>query len=247
MRSAFRVIAPPSRCSYLPSQLARMEYEHVEEISAAEYMARLLQGWRRFGHDLFRPLCRACSACRSLRVDVARFRPDRSQRRAAQANAGSTRLQIGPPAVTPDHLDLYRRYHAYQAQAKHWPSHQGEDASSYRATFVENPFPTQEWRYFREDALAGVGYVDDLPGGLSAIYFFHDPAYRHLSLGTWNVLSLIALAAGRGLPHVYLGYYVADCPSMAYKARFVPNQILDPDGRWSDFRSGALPTRCPGA
>src|SRR5205823_12092160 len=113
---------------------------------------------------------------------------------------------------------LYHRYHAHQAEAKHWPSHQGEDAETYRATFVDNPFPTQEWRYDRQGVLVGVGYADDLPGGLSAIYFFYDPAHRDLSLGTWNVLSLIAHAAERGIPHVYLGYYVAGCPSMAYKA-----------------------------
>jgi arginyl-tRNA--protein-N-Asp/Glu arginylyltransferase len=238
MRSAFRVVAPPHRCSYLPFQLARLEYEHVEEISAAEYMERLLQGWRRFGRDLFRPRCRACSACRPLRVDVARFRPDRSQKRAARANQGVTRLRVGPPAVARDVLDLYHRYHAHQAQAKHWPSPQDEDAEAYRNAFVDNPFPVQEWRYDREDELVGVGYVDVLPGGLSAIYFFYDPAHRHLSLGTWNVLSLIGHAAGRGLPHVYLGYYVAACPSMVYKARFTPNQILGEDGRWSDFRAG---------
>ena len=38
-----------------------------------------------------------------------------------------------------------------------------------------------------------------------------------------------------GLEHVYLGYYVADCPSLAYKATFGPNQLRWPDGRWRDF------------
>jgi arginyl-tRNA--protein-N-Asp/Glu arginylyltransferase len=236
MRSTFRVVAAPHRCSYLPAQLARLEYERVEDLTAAEYMERLLQGWRRFGRDLFRPRCRACSSCRPLRVDVARFRPDRSQRRARTANQGTTRLQVGSPAVTHTRLDLFDRYHAHQTRAKSWPSHQGEDAESYRATFLDNPFPTQEWRYGRDDELVGVGYVDVLPGGLSAIYFYYDPDARHLSLGTWNVLSLIAHAAERGIPYVYLGYYVAGCPSMTYKARFVPNQILDEDGRWRDFR-----------
>jgi arginyl-tRNA--protein-N-Asp/Glu arginylyltransferase len=169
---------------------------------------------------------------------VARFRPDRSQRRAGKASGGTTRLQVGPPTVTPAHLDLFDRYHAHQARAKHWPSHPGDDAESYRAMFVDNPFPTQEWRYWRGDVLVGIGYVDDLPAGLSAIYFYYDPDDRHLSPGTGNVLNLIAHAAERGLPYVYLGYYVAGCPSMAYKARFAPNQILDEDGRWRDFRGG---------
>ncbi|HEX8201368.1 MAG TPA: arginyltransferase [Isosphaeraceae bacterium] len=238
MRTAFRAIAPEHPCAYLPTQLARLEYEHVVELSPEEYMGRMLQGWRRFGHDLFRPRCRLCAACQPLRIDVARFRPDRSQRRAGRANAGSTRIEVAPPTVTRAHLDLFARYHAHQARAKHWPSRDDEGPASYRATFVDNPLPTQEWRYWRDDELVGVGYVDDLPGGLSAIYFYYDPDDRDLSLGTWNVLSLIAHAAQRGLPHVYLGYYVAGCPSMAYKARFAPNQILGEDGRWRDFRGG---------
>ena len=55
------------------------------------------------------------------------------------------------------------------------------------------------------------------------------------SLGTWNVLCLIDEAVRRGLPYVYLGYYVEGCPSMSYKIRFVPNEIRGADGVWRDF------------
>jgi arginine-tRNA-protein transferase len=101
---------------------------------------------------------------------------------------------------------------------------------------VENPFPTYEWCYFIKDRLVGVGYVDDVPGGLSAIYFFYDPDERSRSLGTWNVLSLIEQASRRGIPHLYLGYYVAGCQSMEYKVRFAPSEVLGLDGRWTEFR-----------
>jgi arginine-tRNA-protein transferase len=49
-------------------------------------------------------------------------------------------------------------------------------------------------------------------------------------------LSIIEEAARRKIPQVYLGYYVAGCHSMEYKARFVPNQLRGQDGRWHDFR-----------
>src|SRR5205085_10327698 len=122
-------------------------------------------------------------------------------------------LAIGTPGVTRPKLELYDRYHAYQAAAKGWPAHEPHDVYSYRHSFVDNPFPTQEWTYHLGDRLVGVSYVDDLPGGLSAIYFFYDPDFRHLSLGTWNVLCILDHAARRRIPHVYLGYYVAGCPS----------------------------------
>src|SRR5207248_4498768 len=129
-------------------------------------------------------------------------------------------------------------------------------AASYIDSFVHNPFPTEEWCYYLGDRLVGVGYVDHLAdtpgagcrapkaqpstlpeGGLSAIYFFYDPDERHRSLGTWNVLRLIEHARQRRIPYVYLGYYVAGCPSMIYKSRFGPNQVLGKDGQWHDFKS----------
>lgn len=131
---------------------------------------------------------------------------------------------------------LYDRYHAFQADAKGWPLHPAKDAAGYAQSFVDNPFPTQEWCYYLGGRLIAVGYVDDLPAGLSAIYFFYEPELRHRSLGTWNVLNLLAAAAARGLPHVYLGYYVVGAQTMAYKAQFTPNQLLDSDGEWHDFR-----------
>ena len=75
-----------------------------------------------------------------------------------------------------------------------------------------------------------------LPAGLSAIYFYYEPALRDRSLGIWNVLAVLDHAAARGLPHVYLGYFVAGCGSMEYKAGFVPNEVLGGDGRWHAFR-----------
>ncbi|HJT77242.1 MAG TPA: arginyltransferase [Gemmataceae bacterium] len=235
MESFCRFLAPPSPCGYLPEQAWRLEYEMVASATPAEYMQRMLQGWRRFGDTLFRPHCPACSACRSLRVLVDRFRPDRSQRRCRKANEGAVELRVGRPGVSRAKLRLYDRYHEFQAESKGWPQHPAKDPASYARSFVENPFPTQEWCYYLGGRLIAVGYVDDLPGGLSAIYFFYDPDERARSPGTWNVLELIEVARARRLPHVYLGYYVAGCRSMAYKTRFVPNQVLDADGQWRDF------------
>jgi leucyl-tRNA---protein transferase len=236
MESLFRYIATPSRCGYLPDRLWSLEYELVGAIQPAEYAERMLQGWRRFGAMLFRPRCSQCTACRALRVCVDRFRPDRSQRRARKANEGQIELRIGQPSVTRAKLKLYDRYHAYQTHVKDWPQHPAGDAAGYANSFVQNPFPTQEWCYYLDGNLVGVGYVDDLPAGLSAIYFFYDPDLRQRSLGTWNVLSLIEESARRGQPYLYLGYYVAGCESMEYKKQFVPNQILGVDETWRDFR-----------
>jgi arginyl-tRNA--protein-N-Asp/Glu arginylyltransferase len=235
MKSLFRYLSVPSRCSYLPGEVSRLEYERVARLGAEEYTALLLAGWRRFGRNLFRPRCPACTACRSLRVDVARFRPDRSQRRARKAAADLLRLEIGAPAVDPERLDLYDRYHDHQVLARAWPTHEPEDEDGFRDAFVDNPIPTEEWCYRLDGRLVGLGYVDALPVGYSAIYFVHDPDHRDLGLGNVNILALLAESARRGLPHLYLGFYVEGCRSLSYKARFRPCDLLGPDGRWNPF------------
>src|SRR5712692_8857774 len=128
MESLFRYVASPSPCGYLPDQIWRLEYELVGELSPAEYMARMLKGWRRFSATLFRPRCPACTACRSLRVVVDRFRPDRSMRRVRKANQNVVRLEIGTPEVSRAKLRLHDRYHAHQTEAKGWPCHDPKDA-----------------------------------------------------------------------------------------------------------------------
>lgn len=227
--------APAAKCGYLPAERWRLEYLHVLELTVEEYGTLLVAGWRRFGRWVFRPRCPSCRACRSLRVNAAAFHPDRSQKRAARANRNAIRLTIEPPSVSAEALELHHRFHSERALRRGWPLRE-RDAEEYRESFLDNPFPTEQWRFERErdGRLVGLGHVDALPVGLSGIYFVHDPDEHARGLGTWNILCLIEQAQARGLPHVYLGYHVAGCPSLAYKARFRPHQLLEPDGRWGD-------------
>jgi leucyl-tRNA---protein transferase len=235
MQSLFRYTAPPSTCGYLPAEHWSLEYEMVADISAREYADRLDEGWRRFGGMLFRPRCPACQACRSLRVVVEQFQPNRSQARALKKNRGAIEVRIGPPSVSREKLQMYDRFHLFQAETKGWPDHPAKDAASYRESFVHNPAFSEEWCYYAHDRLVGVGYVDRLERAMSAIYFFYDPDRRDLSLGTFNVMCLLEECALHELAYLYLGYYVAGCRSLEYKGNFRPNQVLGPDGKWHDF------------
>jgi arginine-tRNA-protein transferase len=162
---------------------------------------------------------------------VAGFKPRASQQRAWKKNHAGVTLRIGTPSVSSEKLDLFARFHRYGHEAKGWPAETGEDLGQ----LLENPFPTEEWCYYVGNRLIGVGYVDALSAGLSAIYFYYDPNERDRSLGTYNVLSILTSARERGLPHVYLGYYVEGCRSLEYKGRFRPNEVLSGDGTWEPF------------
>jgi arginine-tRNA-protein transferase len=174
--------------------------------------------------------------CRSLRVPVAAFSPSAGQRRVWRKARHQLDVRVGAPIISPDRLELWTRFHRFGHREKGWPSDQGGDP----AAMIENPFPIEEWTYYLEGRLVAVGYVDALPEGLSAIYFYYDPAERHRSPGTFNVLSLIEGARQRGLAHVYLGYYVEGCRSLEYKARFRPNEVWSGAG-WAPFFDTLVP------
>ena len=60
----------------------------------------------------------------------------------------------------------------------------------------------------------------------SATFFFHHPDYARSSLGVANVLALIEDARASGRPHVYMGFRVAGCASLRYKATYRPHELL---------------------
>lgn len=99
-------VEEPRPCSYLPDQLAALEYRLFSELESAEFELLLKRGWRRHGIHFFRPACAHCLRCHSIRVDVAKFQPTRSQRRALARNR-HIRVRWHPVEATRTHVDLY--------------------------------------------------------------------------------------------------------------------------------------------
>lgn len=222
----FRIKTPPNRCSYLGDRDAVLEYRIVVRLTEDEYARLLQRGWRRHGLYIFRPSCPTCSECRSLRVTVRDFRASKSQRRTIRKNQ-SISLRIQPPTITSKHIDIFNRYHADMRKRRNWPDHQ-INAEEYYEAFLRGEYPFErEFLYYSNDRLIAVGLVDVTPTASSSIYFFHDPDVRDLGIGTFSMLQEIDYAAQQGIEHHYLGYWIKDCPSMAYKNRYQPHELLE--------------------
>jgi arginine-tRNA-protein transferase len=134
---------------------------------------------------------------------------------------------IQPPTVTLEHLRLFGDYHEDMADRRGW-SDKNVDAGAYHSSFVAGASEFgRELLYYDEGRLIGVALADILPDALSCVYFYHDPLLRKRALGVFSVLRQIQLAGELGLSHVYLGYWVAECQSLAYKSQYRPYELLD--------------------
>lgn len=213
-------------CSYLPEETARLEFRFVPDLTAAQWQHLLQRGWRRHGLNIFRPACPACAECRSLRVDVSRFSPSKSQRRTLRKNDDVT-VELALPEVSDEHLRVFNEYHADMHDRRQWRFRQS-DADDYYESFLAGDWSfAREMRFLRDGRLIGVGLVDVVPEGLSSIYFYHDPEWRPRGPGTFSVLKEFEHIRESGGRYDYLGYWVSGCPSMTYKANFVPHELLD--------------------
>lgn len=217
-------------CMYLADRPSRLEYTLVLRMSPAEYEERMNQGYRKFGPLLFRPVCEGCRECRPLRIPVTQFTPDRSQRRALKRNADLT-VRVAPPTVDKARLSLYNRYHAAQEVRRGWPEME-KKREDYAFSFLHSPVPGMEVSVWEGEALRAIALTDVTPNTLSGVYHYHDPELRDRSLGVFVMLQTIELARRLGKPWAYFGYYVADCPSLNYKVRFRPCELLGDDGIW---------------
>lgn len=213
-------------CDYLPQRRAAVHHGLLPRPRPAELEILLQAGWRRFGPLLFRPACQACHECVPLRLPVATFRPSRSQRRARNRCENLT-VAMGPPRVDDERLDLYARWHAGRERSRGW-DRAPLDADEYARNFaVPGDACAREVTYRDDGKLVGVGLCDETPAAYSAVYFFHDPALARLSLGVNHVVTLVELARRAGKAHVYLGFRVLGCPSMRYKAGYLPHELLE--------------------
>ncbi|MEN9062962.1 MULTISPECIES: arginyltransferase [Ponticoccus] len=228
-------VTAPQPCPYLEGRMERKLFTALQGDGAQRLNDSLSkQGFRRSQNVLYRPSCADCAACLSARIDVSRFDPTRSQRRAMKRNARFERRATSPWA-TEEQYSLFRRY----LDRRHADGGMADmDVFEFAAMIEETPIRSRVIEYLdrESDDLIAVCLTDMLDDGLSMVYSFYEPELASRSLGTWMILDHVQIAREAGLPYVYLGYWVPGSDKMGYKAQFSGLEIYR-KGVWESLQN----------
>jgi arginine-tRNA-protein transferase len=238
-------VTTPSPCPYLPGKTERKVFTelsgpHANELNDA--LGRI--GFRRSQGVAYRPSCADCTACVSVRVVAAEFRPNASQRKLLRRHDDLV-VSACKPWTTEEQFALLRRYLA----ARHPGGGMAEmDELDFADMVEQTPVNTFVIEYRepgtdgRPGRLVGACLTDHQADGLSMVYSFFEPEDdKRPGLGTFIIMDHITRAAKAGLPFVYLGYWVNGSARMQYKVRFQPIERLGPAG-WQRFSPDAQAT-----
>ncbi|KQS96691.1 MULTISPECIES: arginyltransferase [unclassified Rhizobium] len=241
-------LTAPASCPYLPQEMERKVFTHMVGERAPELNDLLTQGgFRRSQNIAYRPACESCRACVSVRIVAGEFVPTRSMRRILALNRDVVSTEY-PAEPSSEQYSLFRRY----LDHRHQKGGMSDMSVLDYAMMVEDTHVNTkiiEYRLKVEgDGIGGekgplicAALTDKMGDGLSMVYSYFDPALSERSLGTFMILDHIRKVKERGLPHVYLGYWVKGSRKMDYKTKFLPQEHLMAQG-WERYTEESAAT-----
>ena len=231
-------LTAPAPCPYLEGKQERKVFTHLVGERAQQVNDMLSQGgFRRSQNIAYRPACEGCKSCISVRVLVDEFKQRKSFKRIINNNNTLIGEEV-PPSPTAEQFSLFRRY----LDDRHSEGGMAEMTSLDYAMMVEDTHVNTMMIEYRkrgpdtaitgkgEGDLIAVALTDILANGLSMVYSFFDTDAQYKSLGTYIILDHIRMARKKGLPYVYMGYWVDGSSKMHYKTRFQPQEHLTLSG-----------------
>jgi len=229
-------LSEESSCPYLDGKKWRFSYFFAMDVTADELDIILSRGWRKFGMYYFKPVCNECRDCIPIRIRTDELTPSKSQRRAIK-DCRDIRVEFKDMEYRDEIFQIYKDH-------SHYRFNKESDEEDFHSSFYTKSCPAMQSEYYIGDILAGVGFLDLSSNAMSSIYFIYKNEFTKYRLGTFSAFKESDYALSLGLKYYYLGYYIENNPSMAYKNSFHINEKMSWDtGEWlheNDFISKIL-------
>ncbi|HOP63319.1 MAG TPA: hypothetical protein PK358_09975 [Spirochaetota bacterium] len=221
------LVSEEAACPYLKDRKWRFSYFFATEVDGEELNYILSRGWRKFGMYYFKPVCRGCRECVPIRLNCDKLQAAKSQKRVLR-KCEDIRVEFRDLEYRDEIYELYR-VHSLDRFGKE------SNVEDFQSSFYTPSCPAIQSEYYIGDRLAGVGFLDVSTEALSSVYFIYHTDFLKYSLGTFSILRESAFAVSMGFRYYYLGYYIRENRSMAYKNSFHMNEKMDwLTGRWLD-------------
>ncbi len=218
-------VSEESACPYIDGKRWRFSYFFALDVAAEELDIILSRGWRKFGMYYFRPVCIGCRECIPIRVKTDELSPSKSQRRAIR-DCMDIRVEFKDMEYRDEIFEIYKDHSLNRFNKE-------SSEEDFRSSFYTKSCPALQSEYYIGDELAGVGFLDLSSNALSSIYFIYKNEFTKYRLGTFSALKEADYALSLGLKFYYLGYYIENNQSMAYKNSFHINEKMDWNtGEW---------------
>ena len=212
-------ISAPHACPYIePETASTVLLDPDYEVDNSLFSVLLKSGFRRSGKTIYKPHCRNCNACVSVRIPAREYQPNRAQKRCFKKNRDVYTTMV-PSKFSEEHFQLYSQYQSWR--------HTGDimdhrDPERYNEFMVESSIETVFIEYRLDEKLIGLSVCDLPDDGMSAVYTFFDPHMQNRSLGTFAIMTQLDYVRKMELDWLYLGYWIEDCRKMSYKTNFKP-------------------------
>lgn len=194
----------------------------------------IADGFSRQRDNLIKPACPACDACKPMRLPVAAFKPNETQRSLVARNKDLTFRLYPSISGVPDFAAHDRLY--YEFMAIRFPGVLKRPEESVLRTFRNAA--TQDYRvialYDSDQTLMGSLLYSPVTNGTYAGMFYYDTsrASNPRSLGTYLMQSLINLTRDTlHQDYVYFGLWTDEPSRLSYKSNFRPFELYE-NGKW---------------
>jgi arginine-tRNA-protein transferase len=228
-------VTSPQPCPYLPGRQERKIFTHLSPERPRALVDNLLRGgFRRSQNIAYMPYCDHCAACVPVRIVVNEFEARRSLAKIWKTNAALEARRVSSKPT----IEQYSLFRAY-IEARHSDGGMADMSLLDYSMMIQDTTVDTHLTEYRmppmegddgEGQLVAAVLCDRLSDGISLVYSFYEPEMQDRGLGSYIIMEQVNYARSRGLPYVYLGYWISGSRKMSYKARFVPQEHLTSAG-----------------